>query len=145
MLLAILAAISGTAPVPAEPAAGAELSQFQQVVDSWLQDHLLDFEGARLKLIFGPKQMRFKKTAILKVEGETACYDINAKNAYGAYTGWDRTLFVVRDGKVVYHVSDRYPDGFTAFDVIGKVCGSSGRPGKLYFQKMDPSEETRSH
>lgn len=143
MFLALLAA--AVPPTDAPPLPSEDGTEFQQVVDRWLQDHLLDYESARIKLIVAPKQMTIKKTFVLKVQGEAACYDINAENSYGAYSGWDRTLFVVRDGKVVYTVSDRYPDGFTAFDVVGNVCGSSDRSSKIYFEKLDPSEETRSH
>ena len=124
--------------------APAPTTDFEIIVQDWLEKKLLDYESARIKLVFGPKQMSFKKTVIARVEGEVACYDINAKNRFGGYAGNDRTLIVVKGGKVVYSASEIYPDGFTFFDVVSNVCGKTGRAQGIFFEPVPETQQTRS-
>lgn len=145
MIVPIVAALAIVAQAePAPPSTSQPPDPAEAIAKTWLMDQLIDPESARIKLIFGPTQMAFKKTFVLKVEGVVVCYDVNAKNGFGGFAGNDRKLIVVRDGKIVYSVSEQYPDGFTAFDVVSKVCGATGRSQRQYFTPIEPTRATRT-
>jgi hypothetical protein len=124
------------------PAVIAEApAEFQHIVDAWLMDHLLDYDSARVVVVVPPKEITFKLNLLQKVEGWGACYDINAKNSFGGYTGFDRRLIVMKGGKIIYNNSELDPDATSSalFDPIGKVCGATDRPTNSWGTRQNPA------
>ena len=78
---------------------------YMPLVKEWMNSHLRDPYSAVITEVRGPRHTSFKADVWTKVTGTAVCYDINAKNAYGGYTGVKRHLFVFEYGRVAYHIS----------------------------------------
>jgi hypothetical protein len=148
LMVAVLAAFAlqageqDSAPKPTgEIALSPELNQ---TISSFFENYFLDYESARLRLLKAPVDGTVKKTLVLKASGTIVCYDVNARNEFGAYAGFDRMLLVVRDGEVIYRTSEFNPDGFTSSSApIRQHCGDSGRSARTYsFGETPASKKT---
>lgn len=78
---------------------------YAPLVKAWLNSYLRDPYSAVVTEVRGPRVTSFKPDVWTKVTGTAVCYDINAKNAYGGYTGVKRHLFIFEAGRVAYHIS----------------------------------------
>ncbi|MCY1648141.1 hypothetical protein OVA11_14045 [Caulobacter sp. SL161] len=78
---------------------------YTPLVKAWLNNYLRDPYSAVITEVRGPRQTSFKSDVWTKINGTAVCYDINAKNAYGGFTGVKRHLFVFEYGRVAYHIS----------------------------------------
>lgn len=103
-LSAQMAALFSDVPPPsAAPPAGNV--GYDPLVKAWLSSYLRDPYSAVVNQVRGPRQTSFKPDVWTKITGTAVCYDINAKNAYGGYTGVKRHLFIFDAGRVAYHLS----------------------------------------
>lgn len=84
-------------------------------VDAYLQEVLRDYDTAKIERVRAPYRDIWTVRCGLLQRGckkgsypaEMHCYRVNAKNGYGAYTGWVYYWFVVVDGKVMQTGDDR--------------------------------------
>ncbi|MGL4640526.1 MAG: hypothetical protein ACRCVX_12460 [Shewanella sp.] len=80
------------------------------VVDTYFQDALKDHATARIEAVKEPSEREWDyKCGIFstkckpeKFQALTHCYRVNAKNGYGAYTGWVYWVLGERDGKIFF-------------------------------------------
>lgn len=96
-LLAVLIGFPAGAQTPPAPQS-APPEVYQESVRIYLRGKLLDPDSAKLELVAGPRWGSFVavKTPWSKPEiGWLVCYSLNAKNAMGGYTGYQKVLFVV--------------------------------------------------
>lgn len=90
MLGIVLAAALATATPPNADA----------TVRLFLQTELRDPDSAKIELTRAPRWGSFKRPFRRGATGWIACYTINAKNAYGGYTGVTTYLFVINSDRV---------------------------------------------
>jgi hypothetical protein len=101
-----------TPPTPSEVASigyGSTLpANYKAVVQDYLNTHLKDPFSAVLLWRYAPVQ-GWIRTAPMEgsqlIMGWKIVVDVNAKNGYGAYTGYVPYLFMLRNGAVVFEVS----------------------------------------
>jgi len=95
---------SPKAPPPAKMNV-ASATSYDPLVKAWLSSNLRDPYSAVVSQVRGPRQTSFKPDVWTKITGTAVCYDINAKNAYGGYTGIKRHLFIFDAERIAYHIS----------------------------------------
>jgi hypothetical protein len=96
-------------PGPAKPAIAPP-------VEAHYREVLLDFESARIERVKAPYPDIWKVRCGLLARDCTKgsypallhCYRVNAKNAYGGYTGWVYYWLVEINGRVFASGDDRY-------------------------------------
>lgn len=93
-------------------------------VDAYYREALRDYDSAKIEVIREPYPDTWRiRCGILQMtackKGEypatVHCYRVNAKNAYGAYTGWVYWWLAEVGGKIFSAGDDRYG--------IEKYCG----------------------
>lgn len=80
---------------------GAYPKNYEQRIRQDLENRLLDFDSAKIKIILPPKKTyeisnkyTYDNDLVRRVSGWEAkafysvCVNVNAKNSYGGYTGW---------------------------------------------------------
>lgn len=85
-------------------------------VDAYLNDILRDPETARVEQVKEPSPFDWKRACLepgmgckrVTFTGTMHCYRVNAKNAYGGFTGWRYWWMLERDGVIVTGNDDRY-------------------------------------
>lgn len=80
---------------------------FKETITTYLQQVLKDPESAKLKFLNEPKKAWSGLDGQSRY-GYAVCVDINAKNSFGAYTGFDTSFFLIRDNKIT---ASRIGDG----------------------------------
>lgn len=93
-------------PAPKDPAAA---------IQPFLHGFLKDPYSAQIKIVSGPSFFT-QKSGLLgsAVYGWGICFDVNAKNSYGGYTGYKRMAVVWRDGVVLRHYEKSFADAACA-------------------------------
>ena len=114
---ALIAGCAGRAKPTPEQAAQADHGRFPQNYKKLVQDHmalsLKDPYSAHYK--FGKKPFmywapaRYRSSPI--VFGWLVCFEVNAKNGFGAYTGYKPHLALLRNGHVVRGIHPGEPLG----------------------------------
>ena len=109
--------------VPVAEDAGPRPSR--EVIDQYLRASLRDPSSAQVERVVGPGFVNQKSHIITPAfYGWVTCFDVNAKNAFGGYTGFKRNALVVRDGRIVY--TQTQDDSWrTSVDWFNQVCGAA--------------------
>lgn len=79
---------------------GAYPSQYQQIVRGYFQATLKDPESAQYASISKPVKYSTRDWGTMRY-GYLVCVAINAKNSYGAYTGFDHVGLLIHNDRVV--------------------------------------------
>jgi hypothetical protein len=93
-----------TPPDLSQQDVGPEPTNHEAVVDGFLQRSLRDPETARIDFLSGPRPIQ-EMYLVTPAVGWAVCYSVNARNAYGGYTGATTHMFVIRHGLVVAHLA----------------------------------------
>lgn len=75
-------------------------NDYEALIKQWAATGLKDPESARYGRISKPRK-EWMVESLKPFYGYSVCVDINAKNAYGGYTGAQKFWFMFRDGKIV--------------------------------------------
>lgn len=109
-LACVIAILTGCATAPTGPTgqlqtladAGPAPADPQKVIAEVLRTRLKDPDSARVQLTKPPRAVVFAKTAATNGgAGWELCPEVNARNGYGAYTGYKRMFILWRNGHVV--------------------------------------------
>lgn len=99
-LIVTSAAHAQSAPLPPPEGWGT-------IIDSYLEDELLDPYSAVKRMIRGPRYFIYKPYMLAKPRPAWAvCYSINSKNAFGGYVGARDYFFVFDANGVLDHGVD---------------------------------------
>jgi hypothetical protein len=84
--------------------AGSPPADAMAAVQPFLNRHLKDPYSAQVKILSGPTFIT-QSSSLLgpAVYGWGICFDVNARNSYGGYTGRQLMAIVWRDGSVIRH------------------------------------------
>jgi len=80
---------------------GVYPTNYQEIVNAWLNTHLDDPKSALVKWLGEPKPAELPGANGQKIAGYLVEFTINARNRFGAYTGAQRHGVLIRDGQVV--------------------------------------------
>ena len=103
---AILSACASTPPTEAELAAadyGPRPPNYKEIIHWYLQGSLRDPDSAQIRFANEPVKGWTKLAGKLRV-GYAICVGVNAKNSFGAYTGYKDYYFVINRGKILQPV-----------------------------------------
>lgn len=91
---------------------GAYPDSYKEIIKNYLDRSLKDPESAKIEYIFSPRTAWNKLGGDLKF-GYSVCVNVNAKNSYGGYTGFQRHYFLIKNGSVIQtiHERDKYDSG----------------------------------
>ena len=78
---------------------GTYPTEYETLVKAWASENLKDPESARYGKISKPRKEYMIKAG-KPFYGFSVCAGINAKNAYGGYTGTQTYWFLIRDGVI---------------------------------------------
>lgn len=101
-LAGCVTAIPYDAPVT-HPASEIAPKAYDGSIQAYFREVLRDYGSAQIEEVTPPKKVRFRQYGIsgwnqLTTHEEwLVCYRVNAKNAYGAFTGWETYPIFVRD------------------------------------------------
>lgn len=100
----LLAAGATTASAPLDY--GPEISREQAVAvgEAYIKQDLLDPYSAHIEWPFSLVRFTEKLPLSKRVTGYATCVSVNAKNAYGGYTGVKLARIVFRDSKVIDYI-----------------------------------------
>jgi len=87
----------------------------ESTIKNYMEDRLFDPFSAQYKNWRGPAKGFYGSNFMKTVYGWRVCTDINAKNRYGAYTGFETNQFIIRDDNVVYRLPERDAQKFCNF------------------------------
>ncbi len=110
ILLLMLVIIAGCSARPSSEESSSAYygripSNYESTIKSYMESTLFDPLSAQYKNWRGPSQGYFGNNFMKTVYGWRVCTDINAKNRYGGYTGFEKFQFIIRDDQVVYRLS----------------------------------------
>ena len=88
-------------PVPSKETYGAYPENYQEIVAAWLHSSLSDPKSVQLKWLGDPKPGKLPVGKGQEVAGYLVEFTVNARNLFGAYTGPQKHVALVRDGQVV--------------------------------------------
>lgn len=81
---------------------GSPPDSAEAVVRAFLRSKLKDPSSAQVEVLAGPRQLTVKGSVFgPSAYGWGICYELNAKNSFGAYTGYRKQALIWRDGRVV--------------------------------------------
>lgn len=107
MLVAILLTTGCTTPPTPEQIANADYGEFpenhEDVVKRYYKNHLKDPDSALYQVISRPKKMMLGSRLETPRYGFLVCTTLNAKNSYGAYTGYQTDALLIRNGAVIVY------------------------------------------
>ncbi|MFW2178033.1 MULTISPECIES: hypothetical protein [unclassified Moraxella] len=100
---------------------GSYPKDYEQRIHQDLQNRLLDYDSAKIKIIMPPKKT-FEifnnysindklERRISSVKGKAfyaVCVNVNAKNSYGGYTGWQTSLYKMWNNELEYSAGETY-------------------------------------
>jgi hypothetical protein len=98
-----LSAQTGNLDVGADPKLhGPYPTNYQEVINNWLQTVLIDAPSAQIEWISGPKPGTMpEKKGGNPLFGYLVEFRLNSRNRFGAYTGMQRKTVLIHDGQVV--------------------------------------------
>ena len=94
-------------------------SDYENIVKAYYEARLKDPESARYKRIAPPQEYWYWRGAFQNPRygyGWLVCATLNAKNSYGAYTGYDTDGLLIKHGLVIGF----FADGVDS--VRGEIC-----------------------
>lgn len=100
---------------------------WQQMIEAKLEAHLKDPYSAVKKVTRGPRYGSVREDAYTVWQGWAVCYSINAKNAYGGYTGAKPYLFVVNSYGVVGMI-DKADESVWFEAMVKRECSLAADP-----------------
>lgn len=102
LLLAAAPADAAAKPAPTfDYGQAVTYDQGVKVADDFVKSDLLDPYSAHVEWPFEFVPFTEKLPLSKRITGYATCGTVNAKNAYGAYTGTKQFRVIVRDGKVI--------------------------------------------
>jgi hypothetical protein len=101
MLLAVAVAAPAENPPAADSAYGAYPKDYQQIVNKWLETHLVDPKSAVVEWLGEPKPAEMPAKAGPPLRGYLVEFKVNARNRFGAPTGKQKYSLLIRDGLVI--------------------------------------------
>jgi hypothetical protein len=115
LVLGFVMGLVGCADVPPTPQQVASIgygsplpANYKVIIQDYLNTHLKDPFSAVVTWRYAPVQTWIRNAPMqgsqLILGWKVVC-DVNAKNSFGAYTGFKPYLFMIRDGAVVFEVS----------------------------------------
>lgn len=114
----VLALVGCVTPPTQEELAAADYGlyphDYETIIKTYMSRVLKDPDSGRFEFLNAPK------TAWNKLDGlqygYAVCANINAKNSYGGYTGFQMSYFLIRNGRVIIarHSSGRYGDAMVS-------------------------------
>lgn len=96
---------------------------YEAIVYAYMDDYLRDSESARYKFVNQPGRFGANKLDG-HIYGWIVCVDVNAKNKFGAYTGYLRSYFLIHDGRIIDSANT---DGTIADSVVQANCDAELR------------------
>lgn len=116
---------SGGVPVASD--AGPRPVDTREVVQGFLRSTLRDPMSAIVEDVVGPGFVNARSSIIRPAfYGWVTCFSVNAKNAYGGYTGFERHVLVERDGRVLFH-QKQDNDWKRSIEWTSEICGAAAR------------------
>ncbi|MEO5719239.1 MAG: hypothetical protein ABIR29_11815 [Chthoniobacterales bacterium] len=88
-------------PPPANAVYGAYPTQYKEIISTWLNASLGDPRSAEIKFLGEPRPGELDVGKGQKVAGFLVDFSVNARNIFGAPTGAQKHIALIRDGKVV--------------------------------------------
>lgn len=89
--------------------AGEPPANVEQAIADAMRYRLKDPDSAKYQVIGKPWRQVTNKTMITNGgAGWAICFEVNAKNIYGAYTGYTRTYMLWNSGRVVEYLDGDY-------------------------------------
>ena len=104
LLLMLLIAVGGVPaenPPPADSVYGTYPKDYQQIVNKWLETHLVDPKSAVVEWLGEPKPSEMPVKAGAPLRGYLVEFKVNARNRFGAPTGKQKYSLLIRDGLVI--------------------------------------------
>ena len=83
-------------------------SNYKQLVLDWYARYLRDPQSMRFGGISLPRKEQIMEKRQL-VYGYSVCAGVNAKNAFGGYTGMKSKWFFIRDGRILRVITGNQP------------------------------------
>ena len=81
---------------------------YQQHIRNYLDENLRDAGSAKIRITTPPRKGLRLSNQVVQGSGRAcwdafylACADVNAKNAYGGYTGWQDHVYFIRNGEIM--------------------------------------------
>lgn len=89
--------------------AGPAPESVDKVIADAIRYRLKDPDSAKYQVIGKPWRQVTNKTMISNGgAGWAICFEVNAKNSYGAYTGYKRTYMLWNSGRVIEYLDGDY-------------------------------------
>ncbi len=102
LFLAFFPAVGHTQNVPAPNTVyGAYPADYKEIITTWLNTSLADPRSAEIKFLGEPRPGELDVGKGQKVSGFLVDFSVNARNIFGAPTGAQKHIALIRDGKVV--------------------------------------------
>ena len=86
---------------------GVYPKNYERQIRQYLNETLLDGDSARIRIITPPRKVLRLSNQGVQGSGRAgwdafylACADVNAKNAYGGYTGWQTKMFRFKNNTI---------------------------------------------
>lgn len=95
-------------------------SNYQEIIDEYLEGHLRDPYSAVKRVTRAPRFGTLRKDAYTTWTGWAVCMSINAKNAYGGFTGSKPYVFVISADRVLGMLND--PDSWWTGPIMRSEC-----------------------
>lgn len=90
---------------------------YEQIIKNNLNSTLKDPDSAKIDFLGDPQKFyHFRKY------GYATCINLNAKNSYGGYSGYEKVYFFIRDNVVLHVIEEQHPQYATA--KAEDLCGS---------------------
>ena len=103
----LLAACTSTFDVSMQAVRNADYGpypkNYQQLIRQRLDGTLLDARSAQIRFTTPPRKVYQLSRAPYKLNGRAyyaVCVEVNAKNAYGGYTGWQTKMFRFKNNTI---------------------------------------------
>jgi hypothetical protein len=88
-------------PPPPGAAYGAYPHNYQELITNWLNEALVDPRSVQVKWLSEPRPGDLKVSKTQVVSGFLVDFSVNARNVFGASTGFQKHTALIRDGQVV--------------------------------------------
>lgn len=127
LLIALLGGCAELAPIPPAPVTesdyGEKPENYQELITTYMARHLRDPDSAKYEFGGTPSRGWNSGNGMGRQYGWFVCAHINAKNAYGGYTGLRRHYFLIKDGRVLLS-EETGPRGSFQEHLVNHLCGA---------------------
>lgn len=140
----VVSALAGCATPPTQQEIssadyGPEPSNYQAVIKDYMASALKDPESARYEFYRKTTEKGFSGNP--RTYGWVTCFNVNAKNSYGGYTGMQKYFVLIRHNVVVTALSGDGRGGF-ADEVVWRACAGLSVESDETGTGQSPSEKT---